>query len=171
MTEPKIRIRNDYDVPQLANTLVEVYALDGYPVEGVDDPEAWLRHPQAVLSWVAEVNGEPVGQVTLASASLADDAARLWQQQTGGDLANLVIPVRLFVAPDQRNIGAGRLLMEAVAHYAREHNLTLAFDVMEKDRAAIRLYEKMGAQRLGAITHHHSGDRAEPAVVYVYDPT
>lgn len=38
---------------------------------------------------------------------------------------------------------------------------------MEKDRAAIRLYERMGAVRLAAIAHNHSNGRIEPAAVYI----
>lgn len=41
---------------------------------------------------------------------------------------------------------------------------------MEKDRAAIRLYERLGAKRIGSITHHHSDGLREPAAVYVAAP-
>jgi ribosomal protein S18 acetylase RimI-like enzyme len=43
----------------------------------------------------------------------------------------------------------------------------MAFDVMLKDQAAIRLYEATGCKRLGIIDHHHSDGKTEPAAVYV----
>jgi hypothetical protein len=42
----------------------------------------------------------------------------------------------------------------------------MAFDVMLKDRDAIRLYEAIGCQRLGTITHEHGDGQFEPAAVY-----
>ncbi|MBE1878775.1 GNAT family N-acetyltransferase [Myceligenerans pegani] len=162
-----IRPRHDADIPALAAALVRVHALDGYPVEGVADPEAWLRHPNEMQSWTAVDDGTPIGQITLSRAVPDDDAARIWHEQTGGDVERLAIPVRLFVDPEHRGSGAGRLLMEAVTDFARIRGLAIAFDVMTKDRAAIRLYERLGAERLADITHHFGDGLTEPAAVYV----
>lgn len=149
--------------------LVRVHALDGYPVEGVDDPSA-LLHPQGeIASWVAEVSSTPIGQVSLTGATAAEDAARLWCNTTGGDAAGLALLARLFVDPDHRSCGAGRLLVEASVDHARGSGLAIALDVMEKDHAAIRLYESLGARRLGSITHYHSEDLAEPGAVYAFE--
>jgi hypothetical protein len=57
-----IRPRRDNDLPALADALVHVHTVDGYPVEGVTDPSAWLHHPHELQSWTAEVAGHPVGQ-------------------------------------------------------------------------------------------------------------
>jgi len=165
---PVIRRRRDSDITALTSILVRVYALDGYPVEGVSDPAAWLRHPRELQSWTAEVNDEPIGQVTLTSASADDDAAKLWCQNTGRDVANLAIPVRLFIAPEHRRIGAARLLMKAAIDHASAIGSSVAFDVMAKDREAIRLYEQLGARRLGEIPHHYGDGLAEPALVYAF---
>ncbi|PUB28589.1 acetyltransferase (GNAT) family protein [Promicromonospora sp. AC04] len=162
-----IRPRHDEDLPALAAALVRVHAQDGYPVEGVADPEGWLRHPNELQSWTATNDTHPIGQVTLSRAVPDDDAARAWQEQTGGDIDRLAIPVRLFVDPDHRGSGAGRLLMEAVVNYARSRGLAIAFDVMLKDRAAIRLYERLGAVRIADLTHHYGDGLTEPAAVYV----
>ncbi|MBO0609441.1 GNAT family N-acetyltransferase [Myceligenerans salitolerans] len=161
-----IRHRHDTDIPVLAAVLVRVHAQDGYPVEGVADPEAWLRHPNEVQSWTAVERETPVGQITLTRAVPADDAAQIWHEKTGGDVENLAIPVRLFIDPDRRGSGAGRLLMEAATDFARTHGLAIAFDVMTKDSAAIRLYERLGAVRLADITHHFGNGLTEPAAVY-----
>jgi GNAT superfamily N-acetyltransferase len=162
-----IRPRRDDDLPALADVLVRVHTIDGYPVEGVADPRAWLHHPHELQSWTTEAGGHPVGQITLAHATADDDAARVWHERTGGDIGRPASLVRLFVDPDHRGAGAGQLLIRTAAEHARSLNRSVAFDVMKKDRAAIRLYERMGAIPIGAITHHHSDGLSEPAVVYI----
>jgi GNAT superfamily N-acetyltransferase len=162
-----IRPRRDEDLPDLAAVLVRVHAQDGYPVEGVADPEGWLRHPNELQSWTAVEDGQPIGQITLTRAVPDDDAARVWQEHTGGDIDGLAIPVRLFVDPDHRGSGAGRLLMEAAVQFAQTQGLAIAFDVMLKDRSAIRLYERLGAERVTDLTHHYGDGLTEPAAVYI----
>ncbi|SHW12946.1 Uncharacterised protein [Mycobacteroides abscessus subsp. abscessus] len=56
--------------------------------------------------------------------------------------------------------------MRAARAFADEHDLMVAFDVMLKDRDAIRLYEKLGYQRLGTVAHEHGGGKTEEAAVY-----
>jgi ribosomal protein S18 acetylase RimI-like enzyme len=51
--------------------------------------------------------------------------------------------------------------------FARGEGRAVAFDVMLKDRDAIRLYESLGCKLLGQITHHHSDGLEEPALVFV----
>ncbi|MDR7383595.1 GNAT family N-acetyltransferase [Promicromonospora iranensis] len=162
-----IRPRHDEDLPDLAAVLVRVHAQDGYPVEGVADPEGWLRHPNELQSWTAVEDDRPIGQITLTRAVPEDDAARVWQEHTGGDIDRLAIPVRLFVDPDYRGSGAGRLLMEAALDLARSQGLAIAFDVMLKDRTAIRLYERLGAVYIADLNHRYGDGLTEPAAVYV----
>jgi GNAT superfamily N-acetyltransferase len=162
-----IRSRREEDLPRLANTLVRVHAVDGYPVEGVADPEAWLRHPHEIQSWTAAQDGEPIGQVTLARAQPEDDAAVAWHEHTGGDNDRLAVLARLFVDPDRRGSGAGRLLVETARGFAQSHGLAVALDVVLKDRAAIRLYERLGAERIGDINHRYGDGLTEAGAVYV----
>ncbi|MFI9488060.1 GNAT family N-acetyltransferase [Promicromonospora sp. NPDC052451] len=162
-----IRPRRDEDLPALAAALVRVHAQDGYPVEGVADPEGWLRHDRELQSWTAVEDGLPIGQVALIRAVPEDDAARAWREHSHGDIDRLAIPARLFVDPGHRGTGAGQLLMEAVFGFARARGLAIAFDVMLKDQAAIRLYERLGAVRIADLTHHYGDGLNEPAAVYV----
>lgn len=164
-TDCTIRERRDDDLPALAAALVRVHAQDGYPVEGVADPVGWLDHAQALQSWTAVVNDVPIGQVTLTEADPNDDAARAWTEQTDGSVADLAIVVRLFVDPDFRSVSAGRLLMVAALDHARLIRRSVALDVMAKDRAAIRLYERLGGRRIGEVAHHHGDGLTEPAIV------
>ncbi len=57
--------------------------------------------------------------------------------------------------------------MRAAHQHATTLGKRLVFDVMLKDEHAIRLYENLGCDRLGLITHHHSDGLEEPAAVYV----
>lgn len=166
----EIRERRDDDLPALARALVRVHARDRYPVEGVADPEGWLRHLNAIESWTAvDADGTtPIGQVTLTHATEHDDAARVWHEHTRRSVDELAIPVRLFVDPDNRRRGIGRRLMETAAAFAKDHGYAVAFDVVQKDRDAIRLYERLGARRLADIEHRFGDDGgiSVPAAVY-----
>lgn len=53
------------DLPELGKALVRVHEVDGYAVEGVSDPEAWLQPTRELAAWTAVLNDEPVGQVAL----------------------------------------------------------------------------------------------------------
>jgi GNAT superfamily N-acetyltransferase len=167
MSDVEIRPRGRGDIPELAKVLVRVHAEDGYPVEGVTDPSGWLTPPRELAAWTAMLNGRPIGHMSLTQAGDTDDAAVIWQHATGQDISRLAIPVRLFVDPQHRQRGAGKLLMLAAHTFASQHGLAMAFDVMLKDREAIRLYEAVGCQRLGEITHQHGDGQTEPAAVYV----
>jgi GNAT superfamily N-acetyltransferase len=161
-----VRQRVADDVPTLGQVLVRVHAKDGYPVEGVADPNAWIEPPNELRGWTSEVDGEPVGHISLTAATEDDDAARLWRDSTGGNIADLAIPVRLFVDPPHRGQGIANRLMLAAYEFALSQGRSVAFDVMLKDRDAIRLYESLGCKFLGQITHHHSDGLEEPAAVY-----
>ncbi|MEU7634396.1 MULTISPECIES: GNAT family N-acetyltransferase [Actinomycetes] len=162
-----IRPRREEDIPVLAAILIRVHELDGYPIEGVADPEGWLRHDSELRSWTAVEDTTPIGQITLTIGAPSDDAARAWYEHTHGDVQFLAIPARLFVAPEHRGTGAGRLLMKTAIEFARARKLAIAFDVMLKDRAAISLYESLGAERVAEIVHRAAPNIEEPAAVYL----
>lgn len=162
-----IRPRREEDIPALAAALVRVHELDGYPVEGVADPESWLRHNHELQSWAAVEDNKPIGQITLTRGTPNDDAAQAWHEHTNGDINRLAIPARLFVDPEHRGSGAGRRLMEAAVKFARMRSLGIAFDVMLKDQTAIRLYERLGANRIQEGTHKYGEGLTEPSAIYI----
>lgn len=161
-----VRTRKPGDISPLREVLVRVHAKDGYPVEGVANPEEWIHPPNEIRGWTAELDGQPVGHISLTTASKHDDAAMVWQRATSGQINNLAIPVRLFVDPPHRGLGAGNQLMAAAYEHARTLGKAVAFDVMLKDRDAIRLYEALGCKLIGQITHQHSDGLQEPAAVF-----
>ncbi|WP_309299419.1 GNAT family N-acetyltransferase [Streptomyces sp. A012304] len=171
------------DLPGAARALIEVYETDGYPVEGVDDPEAWLRSEHVSAAWVAETGGDVVGHVAIMRPQ-GEDAVSLWAGQNGEDGedgedredredrenevdARVAVLARLFVIDAARGRATGRRLVEAAMDHARAHGLRLVLDVMAKDAAAIRLYERLGWRRTGECTHHFGAGRSTPALCFV----
>ncbi|WP_343244709.1 GNAT family N-acetyltransferase [Streptomyces sp. SID11385] len=138
-----VRPRIAEDLPGAAAALVRVHASDGYPVEGVADPVGWLRPEGLVGAWVAVVDGAVVGHVAVVEA--------------GGPL----VLVRLFVVREARRDGAGKALVRAAEAFARERGRGLELEVLGKDRAAMRLYERLGWRRGGDLVHEFGdGERA-----------
>jgi GNAT superfamily N-acetyltransferase len=150
-----------------AAVLVRVHAADGYPVEGVADPRAWLEPPRELASWTAEVDGRPIEHISLVAADASDDAAAVWRTSSRGELSTIALPVHLFVDPEHRGRGAASGLMLAAHTYATDHVRLMVFDVMQKDRTAIRLYEMMGCEQIGTTEHDAGDGSSHPAVVYV----
>ena len=163
-----VREREDADLPELAAVLERVYAENGYPVEGIADPPAWLEHPHAIQHWTAVVDGTPFGQVTLAEAQPDDDAARAWAEHTGGSVTDIAVMARLFVDPRHRGQGLAGFLILVLRHHAYLLGRTVVFDVMAKDTAAVRLYDRSGAARIAEVTHRFNDGLTEPALVYVF---
>ena len=79
-----IRERTAADLPAAAAALVEVHRTDGYPVEGVDDPVAWLDSAAVRRAWIAEVSERVVGHVSISEPRSDDAAALLWRADLDG---------------------------------------------------------------------------------------
>lgn len=156
-----IRPRTENDLPACAAALREVHAKDGYPVEGVDDALGWLTPPGLSAAWVAELGGEVVGHA-LVSEPHDEEAVRLWKEKSN---QSVYVLARLFVTPVARGHHLGKKLTEAAMQWAQERGHRLVLDVMEKDQAAIRLYEDLGWSYLGDIEHKING-RTVPARAY-----
>jgi len=61
--------------------------------------------------------------------------------------------------------------MRAAMDYAKQNSLRLVLDVMTKDTAAIRLYERLDWQPIGEVSHHFGAGQQIPAVCYVWPAT
>lgn len=164
---PHLTVRpfTERDLAQAAHILTEVHASDGYPVEGVAEPERWLRAPGVTVARVVEMGGHVVGHVCLMRP-VDEDAVIRWQQQSGAVLDRIAVLARLFVAPASRGLGIGQALALAVIDDAKCRGLDLVLDVMAKDRAAICLYERLGFTRIGTTDHRFGCGQVEPALCY-----
>ena len=162
-----VRNRTPADLETCGAILRRVHDLDGYPVEGVSDTEAWLNPPTLTKAWVATLDHTIVGHVLLTSPTEDDDAAKLWHEQSGMPPAAITVLGRLFVDPLARGHDAGSHLMKAALQYATRHRLTAVLDVMEKDEAAIRLYERAGWRPIGEARHTFGTNQSARALCYV----
>lgn len=162
-----VRERTEADLPGAAAALVEVYRIDGYPVEGVDDPQAWLTGSTLLRAWVGELDGAIVGHVAISRPQPDDAAAVMWTSSPEGADDRVAVLGRLFVRSAARGHSLGRRLMQAATDYAQTEGLRLVLDVMTKDAAAIRLYERLGWHRVGTTAHDDGHGRWVPAVCYV----
>jgi len=57
--------------------------------------------------------------------------------------------------------------MNAALGYATTHHLTAVLDVMEKDAAAIHLYERAGWRPIGEASHTFGASQSIRALCYV----
>jgi ribosomal protein S18 acetylase RimI-like enzyme len=161
-----IRPFEDADLHGAASALVEVHATDGYPVEGIEDPRNWLRSDDVIAAWVAESEGEIVGHVAVMKPH-GEDAVRMWIEQSGDDEKDVAVLARLFVVREARRRATGEKLMKAATDYAQRSQLRLVLDVMTKDRAAMRLYERLGWVKIGEAKHRYGNGHEIDAVCYV----
>ncbi|WP_420174268.1 GNAT family N-acetyltransferase [Luteococcus sp. OSA5] len=162
-----IRPRVEEDIQALADVLVRVHAQDGYPVEGVADPVAWLCSDRMLSSWVAELDGEVVGQVMLAEPGDGDAATKIEEQRSGLSGEEISVLGRLFVDPSARGKRIAGNLINAAVDYSEAVGRIPVLDVMAKDRAAIALYERMGWEKIGTFEHVFRGGSV-PALAYRY---
>lgn len=94
---------------------------------------AALARPDVVVL-VAERDGRAVGYVS---------AVRKFHLWLGRDVLALD---DLYVAPDQRDGGIGRLLMAELARLATAEELLVRWEMREDNTAARRFYERLGAR-------------------------
>ena len=169
MSQVEIRRTSPTDAEALANVLVRVHAKDGYPVEGVATPQAWVELNAPIGQWTALNGGEAVGHVALLRPQPGDGAPAVLTQQTGTPMDRIAVLARLFVDPEARGRGIAQRLLDVAENAARQRALVLVLDVMRKDEAAIRLYEHRGWRVLGRIEHSHGESQVAPGVAYVLD--
>lgn len=162
-----VRERTAADLRGAAAALVEVHRTDGYPVEGVDDPVAWLDGAAVRRAWIAELRGRVVGHISISEPRPDDAAAHLWRATPGGAHDTVAVLGRLFVVTEARRRAAGERLVRAAQDHAREHGLRLVLDVMAKDAAAVALYERLGWRRIGRTEHDTGRGGTTPAHCYV----
>lgn len=162
-----VRPREDADLESAGAALLDVHSTDGYPVEGVADPVAWLKPAGLVSAWVALVDGEVVGHVAVSEPQPGDDAVRLWLEQSDDSIENVAVLGRLFVKSSARGRSIGEQLARAAVTDSAVRGKRLVLDVMDKDQDAIRLYKRLGLKQIGTATHQFGEGQTITAYCYV----
>ncbi|MEV8333352.1 GNAT family N-acetyltransferase [Streptomyces niveus] len=165
MSPTIIRPIENSDLVGAAAALIDVHSTDGYPVEGVEEPEAWLCSADVMAAWVGDLEGTIVGHVAVMHAR-DEDAVSMWMQRSGEEKSQIAVLARLFVTKGARTHAVGERLMRAAMAYGRECELRLVLDVMTKDIAAMRLYERLGWFEIGKTSHPYGRGQSIEAVCY-----
>lgn len=146
----QIRRREARDLPACVRALAAVHAADGYPLVWPADPTRWLQPKNLLDAWVAVRDGALVGHVALCGPEDADVAA-LWCASAGVPLARIAEIAKLFVDPATRGSRLGAALLAHAAAAAAALGLVPALEVLDHDRAARRLYERLGWRHVGNV--------------------
>lgn len=165
MSSVRIRERTEADLEGCGEVLKVVHKAHGYPVRGIDDPVGFVSNPNPVKAWVAEYEGQIVGQVAIAKSDPKAAYVALWNQQ--GHKDTILSLVRLFVHPERQGLGIANKLMTAAADYASSIDTRLLLFNLEKDKTAKRLYERLGWIYYGDIIFEYGEGKSSPAFCYV----
>ncbi|MFF4098624.1 GNAT family N-acetyltransferase [Streptomyces sp. NPDC001903] len=152
----RIRRRAEDDVEACLRVLAEVHRHDGYPLNWPAQPGAWLSDGPLLGSWVAELDGRPVGHISLSHAAAGDSAPALWSGRTGAPREAAAVVTRLFVSPDARGHSLGALLVGRAVEEAQRHGLHPVLDVLSGDAAAAALYERLGWELMDTVEQQWS---------------
>jgi GNAT superfamily N-acetyltransferase len=146
-----IRPRRNSDIAACADLVREVHALDRYPRFLPEDLTSFLAPPGAYGSWVAGRGGDVAGHIALLPRSVPS-ALELAGSALGRPADKLAVVARLFVSPQARGKGAGRLLLDTATAEAISRGLWPVLDADADLAPAIALYESRGWVRAGMIT-------------------
>ncbi|GGR77645.1 GNAT family N-acetyltransferase [Deinococcus sedimenti] len=130
-----LRPRSPDDLPELVTVLRAVHERMGYPSVWPDNPAAFVQGRGE--AWVAEQDGQLVGQVMLAPLP---EPRPDWVRE-----AQVPLEVkRLFVSPDAQRGGTARALLAHALSEARRRGAFSVLQVNESSVPALRLYEREG---------------------------
>lgn len=136
--------------------LAEVHVCDGYPVNWPDQPGGWLSRGPLLGSWVAELEGGPVGHVSLSQGGEGDLAPMVWDERNKARRGMTAVVSRLFVAPQARGHRIGAVLIGRAVQEARRRGLHPVLDVVASDIAAAVLYERLGWELMTTVEQQWS---------------
>jgi GNAT superfamily N-acetyltransferase len=172
-----IRGRVDADLAEVVAMMAEVHRRDGYPLHWPADPAGWLAGGRLIGAWVATLDGQIAGHVSLSRPGRGDAAPALADAGApgagapgagvpgAGASAPGLVPAaaamvsRLFVAPAARGHRAGAVLLDQAVHAARGLGCRPLLDVRSANTAAIALYERRGWRLLGSTEGVWGEDR------------
>ncbi|WP_432840729.1 N-acetyltransferase family protein [Dactylosporangium sp. CA-092794] len=147
----RIRPKGEADAAACLELLLRVHATDGYPMHlTAGEVPGFFTPEHEAAAWVAERDGAVVGHVALHTPP-EDPTLELARDATGLPLERLALLARLFVAPELRRSGLGRVLLRHAAGQAPGLGRRAVLDVGQALRAAVALYEAEGWRRVGEL--------------------
>jgi GNAT superfamily N-acetyltransferase len=149
-----IRPRDSADIPTLISILTDIYNLTKYPVDGPPSFPARFSASNALTSIVALHDGTLAGHAELQDTTGLNPVA-VKSLISNGPLDSFAALVSLFVDPKMQGKGIGARLVEETLAWGRAHGKRLVLVVLDKDPAAIRLYEGMKWERQVEYTYEN----------------
>ncbi len=151
--------RTDTHMPGCAELARTTHRIDGYPIVLQADSfvathcalGAWVALSGAGVAGAGVAGAEVVGHVALHDRT-SEAVAELLNTSGVVDPARVGVVSRLMVSPDARGRGLGAALLETAAQAARDRHLRPVLDVVTRQRSAIRLYQRAGWERVGAVS-------------------
>ena len=143
-----IRPRQDLDVPVLCELLIEQQAVTRYPYRWpLPFPvEDFLVRDHEQASWVAELDGNVTGQVTITSVESEPSCAEF---RTGTGCPDPAVVSAMFVSLAVRGRGVGNLLLDTAVAWARERDRVPVLDVVALPDTALTFYQHHGWVEIG----------------------
>jgi ribosomal protein S18 acetylase RimI-like enzyme len=144
-----------------------VHETDGYPLRIPPDMRSFLVAPDEQAAWVAEVDGEVAGHVSLRSRC-SPGALDVASRSAGVGQDGLGVVSRLLVSPAARRRGVGRRLLDTARTEAVSRGLVPMLEVVTWQQPAVSLYEALGWARVGEAEIPLLDGSALDVFVYVY---
>jgi GNAT superfamily N-acetyltransferase len=163
----RIRLRTSSDVPTLIKILNAVYDLTKYPVDGPASFSGRFRSPKALQSFVALQGGTLTGHAELQDATTMNPAV-VNAIMNLGPIESYAALVSLFVDPAMQGKGIGVRLVEEAISWGRANGRRLVLIVLDKDKAAIRMYEKMKWMRLEGVEYDYETSQCAKHRAFTY---
>jgi len=141
----------DEDLDRCTQLAQEVQSVDGYPPYlQKGELGLFIDSSDALAVWVAESDGDLVGHVALHARS-SDVVMDLASVVADRPPDRFGVVARLFVSPEARGRGVGRILLHTAEAHAVGLGLDPLLDVVTRFGAAIALYERCGWARAGTV--------------------
>ncbi len=165
--EVMVRPRAAQDLPELAQILAEQQPTSRYPFRWpLPFPvEQFIVRETEEASWVAEIDGRPVGHVSVGRprGDLADE----FLQITGrDDVATVSV---LFVATSTQGSGVGGRLLDTAVTWAQDRGRLPVLDVFPSHGAALALYRRRGWREVGQTHPEWLPAGEDPLLLMVLD--
>jgi len=161
-----IRERLPEDGAALEAIALDTHSHDGYPKYLPGDLMSFIVDPNALVAWVAEVDGAVVGHAALHPRS-APEVMNVALGATGLREDQVAVLARLLVSPSMRGMGIGRALLEHATSAAVLLGRRAVLDVVDEHVAAIALYDRAGWTRVGRVEWNLPGGLPLREFVYL----
>lgn len=139
--------------------MIQLTSLTRKNIDGVAHIEqVCFFQPWSKEAFQKDLDNENAVYVCLEEDGRVIGYVGMWNSLGEGNINNIA------VLPEYRRKGYGRLLLEALIAYGKEHNLSfLTLEVRESNEGAISLYRSMGFLPVGRRKKYY--ERTEDAIL------